>query len=84
PAQLSVRAVVGGGPGSVVFGLDDAASFQTESVAPYVLGGDAPLGDYTPVPFSTGDHTLMVTPFAGAGGTGAAGGSRSITFKVKS
>ena len=84
PAQLSVRAVVSGGPGSVVFGLDSNASFQTESVSPYVLGGDAPLGDYTPVPFSTGEHTLIVTPFAGAGGTGAAGGSRSITFKVKS
>ena len=46
--------------------------------------GDAPLGDYTPVSFSTGDHTVTVTPFAGAGASGAAGGSRTITFKVQS
>src|SRR5207249_802946 len=30
PSELSVRAVVTGSPGSVVFGYDDAPSFQTE------------------------------------------------------
>ncbi len=84
PDELSIRAVVSGGPGSVVFGLDGNPAFQTENVSPYVLGGDAPLGDYTPVSFSTGDHTVTVTPFAGAGASGAAGGSRTITFKVQS
>lgn len=83
PAQLSIRAVVSGAPGSVVFGLDDDASFQTENVAPYALGGDAPLGDYTPVSFGTGEHTVTATPFVGANGSGAAGGSRTATFNVQ-
>ncbi|HVE83307.1 MAG TPA: right-handed parallel beta-helix repeat-containing protein [Myxococcales bacterium] len=83
PDQLSIRAVSSLGTGSVVFGLDGDASFQTENVSPYALGGDAPLGDYTPVPFSAGDHTVTATPFTGAGGSGAAGGSKTITFHVQ-
>ncbi|HYV48799.1 MAG TPA: choice-of-anchor Q domain-containing protein [Myxococcaceae bacterium] len=82
PAHLSVRAVVSGFAGSVVFGLDGTPSFQVENVSPWALGGDAPLGDYLPVAFTTGQHALVATPFAGSSGSGAAGGSRSITFRV--
>jgi hypothetical protein len=84
PAQLSIRAVVSGSPGSVVFGYDDNPSFQTENIAPYALGGDSPAGDYTPVALDTGTHTLTATPFAAAAGAGAAGGSHSVSFEVLS
>jgi hypothetical protein len=84
PPQLSIRAAVsGGGPGSVVFGLDADTSFQTENVSPYALGGDAPAGNFTPVSLGTGKHTVMATPFSGASGAGAAGGGNAITFLVK-
>lgn len=83
PPHLSVRAVVNGFASSVVFGLDGTPSFHVENVAPFALGGDAPLGDYHSVAFPTGEHTITATPFAGSSGSGAAGGSRSITFRVK-
>jgi CSLREA domain-containing protein len=83
PAQLSIRAVLSGVAGSVIFGLDDNESFQTENVAPYALGGDSPAGNYTPVTLTSGTHTVTATPFAGPGGSGAAGGSRTVKFVVK-
>ena len=83
PSELSIRAVVTGSPGSVVFGYDNAPSFQTENVSPYALGGDSPAGDYIPVPLSTGAHTIIATPFAAVAGAGAAGGSHSATFEVR-
>lgn len=82
PPELSVRAVVSGAPGSVVFGYDEVLSFNTENISPYSLGGDAG-GDYTPVALGTGLHTLIATPFAQAAGGGAAGGSQTITFTVQ-
>jgi len=82
PPHLSVRAVMSGFASSVVFDLDGMPSFQVENVAPYALGGDAPLGDYLPVSFNAGQHTIVATPFAGSSGSGAAGGSRAITFRV--
>ena len=81
PSELSVRAVVTGSPGSVVFGYDDAPSFQTENVSPYALGGDA-AGDYNPVALTPGLHTVTATPFAAMAGGGAAGGSHTVTFRV--
>jgi hypothetical protein len=83
PPELSIRAVVTGGVGSVVFGYDDTPSIQTENVAPYALAGDSPAGDYLPFGLSTGSHTLTATPFAAMDGGGAAGGSESITFAVR-
>ena len=83
PAELSIRAVVTGSPGSVVFGYLNPPSFQTENVSPYALGGDSPAGDYIPVPISTGAHTIIATPFAAVAGAGAAGGSHSATFEVR-
>jgi CSLREA domain-containing protein len=83
PSQLSVRAVVTGLPGSVVFGYDNAPSFQTENVSPYALGGDSPAGDYIAVPLSPGAHTVTATPFAAMAGAGAAGGSYIAGFEVR-
>jgi len=83
PPQLSVRAVVPGAPpGSVVFDFDDVAGFQIENAAPYALDGDAPAGDYIPVPLSGGPHEIRATPFAAANAGGAAGGSLSVSFWV--
>jgi CSLREA domain-containing protein len=81
PSQLSVRAVVSGSPGSVVFGFDADQAFHTENIAPFALGGDV-AGDYAPVGFSGGEHALTATPFVGAGGTAAAGGAMTIKFRV--
>ena len=83
PPELSLRAVVTGGVGSVVFGYDDTPSIQTENISPYALAGDSPAGDYTPFNLSAGSHTLTATPFAAIGGGGAAGGSQTITFTVR-
>ncbi|HZH03025.1 MAG TPA: choice-of-anchor Q domain-containing protein [Myxococcaceae bacterium] len=82
PPRLSVRADVSGSVGSVVFALDANEAFRTENNAPYALGGDAPLGNYTPVAIPSGIRTLRATPFAGANGTGAAGGSLKVQFLV--
>jgi CSLREA domain-containing protein len=81
PPQLSVRAVVSGSPGSVVFGFEGNAAYRTENAAPYTLGGDAS-GDYAAVSFSPGQQTLSATPFTGADGTAAAGGAMQIRFNV--
>lgn len=82
PDNLSVRASLSGAAGSVVFALDTNAAFQIENSVPYALGGDSPAGDYIPVDLSAGPHTIRATPFAGANGTGAAGGSREVQFYV--
>jgi CSLREA domain-containing protein len=82
PPNLSIRAVVSGAPGSVVFAFDANAAFQTENVAPYALDGDSPAGDFLPVEFTPGQHTIRATPFAGANGGGTAGGSLDVTFMV--
>ncbi|WP_370452481.1 choice-of-anchor Q domain-containing protein [Corallococcus sp. CA054B] len=83
PPQLSIIAVVRGSAGSVIFGFDANPSFQTENVAPYALGGDSPTGNYTPVPFSIGNHTVTASPFVGPNGTGDAGGSMTVDFIVE-
>jgi hypothetical protein len=83
PAQLSVRAIVApaGSVQSVVFGFEGNASYRTENIAPYTLGGDN-AGDYDPVTFQGGQQQLTATPYAADGGTGAAGASRTIRFNV--
>jgi len=83
PPELSIRAVVTGGVGSVIFDYDDTLSIQTENIAPYALAGDSPAGDYNPFGLSAGTHTLTATPFAAVGGGGAVGGSQTITFTVR-
>ncbi len=83
PPELSIRAIASGSPGSVVFGVDADPAFRIENVAPYSLAGDAS-GDYAPVSLASGAHTLTATPYAGAGGTAAAGGAMVVKFTVVS
>jgi hypothetical protein len=66
--------------GSVVFTLD-GKKVATETYAPYAIAGDNN-GDYNPWTPSLGAHTLTVTPFAGAGGTGLAGKALTVHFTV--
>lgn len=81
PPHLSVRAQTGVIPGSVVFDLDGVGAYQTENLAPYALGGDAG-GDFAPVAFSGGTHSLRATPYTLAGGSGDGGIGWSIRFEV--
>jgi CSLREA domain-containing protein len=82
PPSLSVRAVIALLiPGSVVFDFDGAIAFQTENLPPYALNGDTN-GDYQPITFAAGEHSLRATPFTASNGNGAAGGSWHITFNV--
>jgi MYXO-CTERM domain-containing protein len=79
--NLNIRANVAGNAGSVVFGLDGNANFQTESTAPYALAGDTS-GDYAAWTPSVGKHTITATPYDAAGGKGTAGQAYSISFTV--
>ena len=81
PSEISIRAMIGASPGSVVFEFDGNDSFQTENIAPYALGGDSS-GDYQPVTLSVGEHSISATPYASSNGGGAAGGSWHISFNV--
>lgn len=80
--NLSVRADTSpAGVGSVVFGLDGEPSYALESVAPYALAGDTS-GDYQPWTLAPGAHTLTATPYAAAGGGGAAGRALVRSFTI--
>ncbi|MDB5296199.1 MAG: C-terminal target protein, partial [Phycisphaerales bacterium] len=80
--RLNVRATPAAGtaPGSLVFELDGAV-VSTETYAPYSVAGDDANGfnDWTP---PAGKHTLRVTQYAGAGGSGAAQGTTTVAFTV--
>ena len=68
--------------GSVVFVLGGAESrTSTENVEPYALFSDVG-GDYNPWTPTVGNYTLLATPYAGAGATGAPGTPLSISFTV--
>jgi len=65
-----------------VFTLD-GKKYSTETYAPYALAGDNNGGlDYNAWTPSLGSHTLIVTPFSGAGGTGTAGKALTVHFTV--
>ena len=83
PPELSIRVDLVGSPESVVFGFDNDPSFQIENNFPYALEGDGPVGDYNAVSLSTSTHTITATPFAGNDGSGAAGGSLTVSFDVQ-
>ncbi|HEX8912401.1 MAG TPA: PKD domain-containing protein, partial [Humisphaera sp.] len=78
--RLNVRAVPTVKVGSVVFKID-GRKVNTESYAPYALGGNSgnDYRDWTP---PTGRHTLQVTLYDKAGGQGTAIATRSIGFTV--
>jgi hypothetical protein len=68
--------------GSVRFALDGNSNYRTETAPPYALAGDTS-ADYWKWTPSVGNHTLKVTPYAGAGGTGTAGSPLTIAFSVQ-
>ena len=80
--RLNIRADVAGTPGSVRFNYDANPAYRVEGGAPYAIGGDAGPTDYSAWTPAPGTHTLVVTPYDTAGGTGARGGSRAVTFTV--
>lgn len=67
--------------GSVRFALDGNANYRTETGPPYALAGDSGgnFNNWTP---STGQHTVIATPYSGAGATGTAGLPLTIGFVV--
>ncbi|MDB5297374.1 MAG: polymorphic rane protein, partial [Phycisphaerales bacterium] len=80
--QLTVRAnLTGVTSGSLKFALDGSYT-RTESSAPYSLFGDNAGPDYLPGPLPVGSHQLVITPYAGAAGTGAVGTPVTISFTV--
>jgi len=68
--------------GSVRFGLDANANYQTDNAAPYALAGNVNGTDYLAWTPSVGNHTLSATPYAGADGGGLAGTAKTLSFKV--
>lgn len=81
--RLSIRAETSPAvAGSVRFTLDGVV-LRTENLAPYAIAGDAAGGaDYLPWTPTLGAHVLVVTPFAGANASGAAGPARTLRFTV--
>jgi hypothetical protein len=71
--------------GSVRFNLDGV--LKTENAAPYTYAGDAPKSgggtNYYGFTLSAGYHNLVVTPYAGANGSGTAGKPYEIYFYVQ-
>ncbi len=77
--NLNIRAYVN--PkyvGSVGFGLDGNASYNTENNFPYALASDNN-GDYLPWTPYIGTHTITATPYEEENKSGTAGSSLSIT-----
>jgi hypothetical protein len=82
PASLNIRANTNPATvGSVRFAYDGNANYQTESAAPYAIGGDNG-GNYNNWNPGLGAHTLTATPYTGSGATGTAGTALTITFTV--
>ena len=81
--NLNIRANTNPAPvGSVVFELSGASSqATTENVEPYALMSDLD-GDYFAWTPATGPYSLTATPFAQAGGGGAAGTPLTLAFRV--
>ena len=78
--QLSVRADTSPATvGSVLFTLDGVL-VRTENSPAYAIAGDDGAGDFNPLTpaLSNGAHTLIVTPFSGANGTGKLGISKDV------
>ncbi|WP_035610467.1 PKD domain-containing protein [Haloferula sp. BvORR071] len=65
--------------GSVRFNLDGNANFRVEDQVPYSIGGDNIWDDYLPWTPTTGNHTLMVTPYSTSG---VAGTPVTLNFTV--
>ena len=84
---FNIEAVVSEGNnrvGSVRFALDGNNNYRTENVVPYAFCGDAGGNFYNCRVLALGTHTVTATPFAGRGGSGAAGSPFSVTFTIVS
>jgi hypothetical protein len=79
---IAIRAETSGAVGSVAF-VDNGSLVRYENVAPYAIAGDGDDGrDYYIWNVTPGTHTLTVTPFGGANGSGPAGEAKTITFTI--
>ena len=81
PSELSIRANLSQEAGSVVFGLNDEAGFQTESFSPYALCGDVE-GNYFDCKLPFGEHVVVATSYSEQSGQGSEIATGSITFTV--
>ena len=80
--NLNIRANTNGNVGSVRMVLKGAQTHAlTESVAPYSLFGDFPVGDYFVHQFIAGDYVISGTPYSLGAAAGIAGNSLSIDFR---
>ena len=82
PGRLSVRAEVGGRPGSVRFGYNGDDDFWTEDNAPFTVRGDDEGENIRPWDLPPGEHQLTATAFAGPGATGPAAPELAVKFEV--
>lgn len=78
---ISVRANLCASAGSVRFKVN-GSNFNLENIAPYAIAGDAPPGNYKKWNVSPGTYAIEAIPYPGAGGSGTAGVSKTITITV--
>lgn len=80
-SNLTARANVAGTLASVNFDMDSGSYTKLDSAVPYALAGDSS-GNYAGISFAMGNHTLKGTPYTLANGTGSAGNSMLVNFRV--
>ncbi|MEO1253728.1 MAG: DUF5060 domain-containing protein, partial [Bacteroidota bacterium] len=80
--SLNVRAeTIPDTVGSVGFSLNGNATFSTENIMPYALGGDMS-GNYNDISFSLGQNSIIATPYSGSNRGGEVGNALSVDFYV--
>ena len=79
--SLNIRAEVSSTVGSIRFGLDGTANFQTESTPPYAMAGDNS-GDYSSWTPTIGNHSLTATAYSESGAGGSVLDTRTLNFSV--
>lgn len=80
--QLNIRAEVSDDTESVVFGYQDNATYQTESVPVYAIGGDNGGNDYKPWVPALGANEVTATAYSADKGAGTAGPAYTVNFTV--
>ena len=80
--QLNIRAEVSDDTESVVFGYQGNASYQTESVPVYAIGGDNGGTDYKPWVPELGINQVTATAYSADRGAGTAGPTYTVNFTV--
>jgi len=79
--NVNIRADVTGSPTESVRFYLNGTFFRNENEAPYFLAGDEPgnINEWFKIP---GTYTLTAIPYTGNNGTGIAGVSKTVTFRV--